>query len=333
MGSLLGLFVLLAVVIVACGVALTHFADRIAEMTAMGHSLAGLLLLAAATSLPELSVGWAAVRIAAPDLALGELLGSCLWNLLLLAILDLSTRTRGRMFSRDSAAQALLATVTVLLAAIIMMGLTLKSQFVFLRISPLSWSILLCYVLCVRLVYRDHGNRDHDSRAEVDRGELSRRGPGILVAIAGFSISAALIFFAAPNLATVADQLAEKTGWGDSFLGVAFVALVTSLPEAVTTLAAIRLGHVNMAVANIFGSNAFNLTIVAALDFASPNSLLASVAEVHLISVTAVILVTAVALLGILYRAEKRYWLIEPDAVLVITLLIGAMVLIYRHSV
>ena len=328
MGSLLGLFVLLALVIVTSGVALTHFADRIAEMTAMGHSLAGLLLLAAATSLPELSVGWAAIQIEAPDLALGELLGSCLWNLLLLAILDLFTRTRGRMFSPDSAAQALLATVTVLLAAIVMMGLTLKSQFVFLRISPLSWSILLGYVLCVRLVYRDHG-----SQPEIDRGDLARRGPARVVAIVGFLVSAAIIFFAAPNLASVADRLAEITGWGDTFLGVTFVALVTSLPEAVTTLAAIRLGRVNMAVANIFGSNAFNLTIIAALDVATPNSLLASVSQVHLIAVTAVILVTAVALLGILYRAEKRYWLIEPDAVLVIMLLIGTLVLIYRYSV
>lgn len=328
MGSLLGLFVLLALVIVTSGVALTHFADRIAEMTAMGHSLAGLLLLAAATSLPELSVGWAAIQIEAADLAMGELLGSCLWNLLLLAILDLSTRTRGRMFSPDSAAQALLATVTVLLAAIIMMGLTLKSQFVFLRISPLSWVILVGYVLCVRLVYRDHG-----SQPEIDRGELARRGPARVVAIVGFLIAAAIIFFAAPYLASVADQLAEKTGWGDTFLGVTFVALVTSLPEAVTTLAAIRLGRVNMAVANIFGSNAFNLTIIAVLDVATPNALLASVSQVHLITVTAVILVTAVALLGILYRAEKRYWLIEPDAVLVILLLIGTLVLIYQYGV
>lgn len=328
MGSLLGLFVLLALVIVTSGVALTHFADRIAEMTAMGHSLAGLLLLAAATSLPELSVGLAAMQIEAADLAMGELLGSCLWNLLLLAILDLSTRTRGRMFSPDSAAQALLATVTVLLAAIIMMGLTLKSQFVFLRISPLSWVILVGYVLCVRLVYRDHG-----SQPEIDRGELARRGPARVVAIVGFLIAAAIIFFAAPYLASVADQLAERTGWGDTFLGVTFVALVTSLPEAVTTLAAIRLGRVNMAVANIFGSNAFNLTIIAALDVATPNALLASVSQVHLITVTAVILVTAVALLGILYRAEKRYWLIEPDAVLVILLLIGTLVLIYQYGV
>jgi cation:H+ antiporter len=256
---------------------------------------------------------------------LGELLGSCLWNLLLLAILDLATRTRGRMFSRNSAAQALIATVTVLLAAIIMLGITLKSQWVFLRVSPLSWSVLLGYILCVRLVYRDDGSQGER--------EPARRRAGLLGAIAGFSIFAAIIFFTAPNLASVADQLALLTGWGDSFLGVAFVALVTSLPEAVTTLSAIRLGRVNMAVANIFGSNAFNLAIVAVLDLASPNSLLASVSQVHLISATAVILVTAVALLGILHRAEKRYWLIEPDAALVILLLIGAMVLIYRHRV
>ena len=95
-----GTFLLLSCVIVCAGVLLTKFADHIAETTSMGHSLAGLLLLAAATSLPELSIGWAAVRINAVDLTLGELLGSCLWNLGLLAILDLAIQTGGRMLSR-----------------------------------------------------------------------------------------------------------------------------------------------------------------------------------------------------------------------------------------
>ncbi len=90
-------FVLLSLAIVVAGIFLTRYAERIATITSLGHSLAGVLLLASATSLPELSVGWSAIRIDAADLAVGELLGSCLWNLLILAVLDLSTRSRGRI--------------------------------------------------------------------------------------------------------------------------------------------------------------------------------------------------------------------------------------------
>jgi cation:H+ antiporter len=321
--SLIGTFVLLSCVIVCAGVLLTKFADKIAESTAMGHSLAGLLLLAAATSLPELSIGWAAVRIDAVDLTLGELLGSCLWNLLLLAILDLAIRSGGRMLSRQSAAHALTATVSVLLVAIVMGGLVLGYDHVFLRLSPFSWAILAAYILCIRLIYQDHqtvingGDDDSGLRRPTARS------------IVGYLVCASLIFIAAPRLAVVSDQLAEVTGIADTFLGATLVALVTSLPEAVTTFAAIRLGQPNMALANIFGSNAFNIVILAMVDLATPDSIFALASSAHLVTAVCVTVVSAVALLGLLYRAEKRYWLIEPDALLVILLVIGSLILVY----
>ncbi len=358
MVSFIGLFALLALVIVVAGIALTRFADRIADATSMGHSLAGLLLLAAATSLPEFSVGWAAVRIDSADLAFGELLGSCLWNLLLLAALDLAIRSPARMFSSESAAQALIATVGILLAAIAMAGLALDYPAVMLRASPFSWAILIGYFLCIRLVYRDHVSVN-DSSPETSSGDQQKvvhvrstglqkvvhvRSTGLqevlhvrstgraalVKAVVGYLVCAAVIFLAAPKLAEAADRLADETGLGKTFLGATLVALVTSLPEAVTTLEAIRLGRNAMAVANIFGSNAFNLTILAAIDFATPHSLFFLAGDVHLVAATAVILVTAVTLLGILYRAEKQYWLIEPDALLVILLVFGSLTLIYH---
>ncbi len=188
--------------------------------------------------------------------------------------------------------------------------------------------MLLSYLLCIRLVYRDHHSAA-ETQTKINRVDRNR----LVGAVAGYLVCVAVIFLAAPKLAVVADRLAEDTGLGDSFLGATFVAMVTSLPEAVTTWAAIRLGRVNMAVANIFGSNAFNLTILATIDFATPVSLMSLAADIHIVTATAVILVTSVALPGILYCAEKRYWLIEPDALLVILLLLGTLWLIYRNGV
>lgn len=327
MASLIAIFALLSCVIVIAGIMLTKFADQIAEATAIGHSLAGLLLLAAATSLPELSIGWAAVRIHAEDLALGELLGSCLWNLFLLAILDLAIRSRGRMLSPQSAAHALTATVSVLLVAIALAGLVTRSDFVFLRLSPASWAILISYLLCIRLIYKDH-------RSVTDGKEIPGVSHSISLrqAVAGYVACAAVIFLAAPRLASITDQLADATGIADTFMGASLVALMTSLPEAVTTFAAIRLGQMNMAVANIFGSNAFNLVILGLIDLATPQSIFFVSSSVHLVTAIAIIIVSAVALLGLLYRAEKRYWLIEPDALLVIVLVAGSLLVVYNAT-
>ena len=327
MVTLISIFAALGCVIVIAGILLTRFADEIAESTSMGHSLAGLLLLAAATSLPELSIGWAAVRIDAVDLTIGELLGSCLWNLLLLAMLDLAIRSGGRMLSRQSVAHALTATVSVLLVAIAMIGLVLRYDGVFLRLSPVSWAILISYLLCVRLIYQDHQTVNNGGGVEPSSGSASFGR-----SIVGYLVCASVIFVAAPRLASVTDEMAEVSGIANTFLGASLVALMTSLPEAVTTLAAIRLGRMNMAVANIFGSNAFNLVILGIVDLATPVSIYAVASAAHLVTAVSVIVVSAVALLGLLYRAEKRYWLVEPDALLVILLVLGALLLVYNAT-
>ena len=82
-------------------------------------------------------------------------------------------------------------------------------------------------------------------------------------------------------------------------------------------------------IAISFGSNAFNLVILAGVDLATPASLLAVVSEDHLITAIAVILVTAVAVLGLLYRAERRFWLVEPGAILVLLLVVAALLLVF----
>lgn len=324
-------FLILSGLIVASGILLTRFADRLADLTSIGHSLAGLLLLAAATSLPELSIGWAAIRIDAVDLTIGELLGSCLWNLLLLAILDLGIRSRGQMLSGQSAEHALAAAVSILLVAIAAAGFVLPADNVLFRMSPISWGIIAAYILCVRLIYQDHRTVASPEAESKDKSPATDRMQ-VVWAMGGYLLSAGIIFVVAPKLALVADELADVTGIGDTFIGASLVALMTSLPEAVTTLAAIRLGQMNMAVANIFGSNAFNLVILGVVDFATPYSLYSIASNVHLLTAISVIVVSAVALLGLLYRGEKKYWFIEPDAWLVIVLVLGALGLVYRAT-
>ena len=317
-------FCSLAAVIVVAGVLLARCSDTLAETTGMGRSMAGLVLLAGATSLPELSVGWSAVRLGAYDLTLGGLIGSSLLNLLILAILDLTTRTRGTMLSKLAAAHALSAIASIMLTAIAVFFILLEIEVVFLRLGMGSWCLIAAYLLTLRLIFVDQHYTAALTATEATVPPMSMKK-----AAAGYLVAASAIFMAGPALASSAESLAEQTGLGATFFGTVFVALITSLPEAVTTFAAIRLGTVDMAVGNILGSNSFNIAMLGVIDLATPVSLLSSVSPTHAITGISAILVTAVVVAGLLYRAEKRWWLLEPDALLVVLLVLGSLFAVY----
>ena len=324
MTELLLMFVGLSAVVILAAVFLANSADQIAESTGLGHSMAGLILLAGATSLPELLVGWTAVKIGAIDLTVGELLGSCLLNLLILAIMDLATRARGKMLSKLAAAHSLSAAVCILLAGVVLMGLVVKADFNFLNLGAGTWTIFAIYLASMRLIYNDQQIPPDEELAIEANVKGSLWGAILIYLIAGTAI-----FLAAPRLAHVADDLAKVTGLGETFFGTVFVALITSLPEAVATLTAIRIGAPDMAVGNIFGSNSINIFILALCDFAVADPILGQASPVHIVTATSVIVITTIAIIGLLYRAEKRYLLIEPDALLVLLLVLGALYLVY----
>jgi cation:H+ antiporter len=326
MTTLIVTFIVLAAVIVAAGVVLARCGDRIAELTGLGRSLVGMVLLATATSLPEFTVAWNSVRIGAIDLTIGDVLGSSLINLLILAMLDLTSRQRGQMLSNMAAAHALSATASLLLTSIVMLFLVLDVHWTLWRMGPGTVAVVVAYLFTLRLVYFD---QQYALKMQPPAEEHIAR-PWWRYA-AGFLAAAGVVLLAGPRLAHTADELAALTGLGRTFFGTVFVAGVTSLPEIVTTLEAVRLGARDLAIGNIFGSNAFNMIIPALGDLASGQPILTLAADTHLITAAAVILVTAVATMGLLYRAEKRYWVIEPDSALVMLLVFGALGLVFYY--
>lgn len=147
-------FMLAATVVVFAGNALTRCADAIAELTKLGRLLVGSIFLAAATSLPELTVDISAVRMGLPDLAVGDLLGSSLFNLLILAVADLMNSSRGRMLSRNprrTRSAAMSIALTALAGISIFVGARLGA-WTFGGIGIGSLAILGAYLLGVRMV-------------------------------------------------------------------------------------------------------------------------------------------------------------------------------------
>ena len=333
-------FIGLALVVAIAGTFLARAADTIAEATGLGRLLIGSLLLASVTSLPELSVDLSAVRAGMVDIAAGDLFGSSLMNLLILAGLDLAWRGERRMFSREAASHALSATLGIVLTGLAGTAVLTAGRLppvVWLGVGGWSWAVLIAYLLGARVLYLDQrisARADREATAEAKGQPIPEPSQPVHLgwAVMTFTAAAAVLLFAGPQLSHVAGALAERSGLGGTFVGTTLVAVTTSLPELVSSITALRLGAIDLAIGNTFGSNAFNMILFVPLDAMHDGPLFASLAPAHAITAMAVIVATAIAVLGQLYQAKRRVPFFEPDALLMIFVLVGALGLVYRLS-
>jgi len=329
-------FVVAAALIVAAGIFLTHYGDAIAELTGLGRLLVGSVLIAGATSLPELTVDLSAIHYGWADLALGDLFGSSLINLAILAMVDLTHLSRGQMLSRTAAAHALSGLLSMGMLSIVTLFVVLGSKaetWTLFDVGAGPWLALLAYCFGVRLVYLDQQIAAQEAAAKAEAEPAKEEKPAEPIslqhAVIGFVAASAVILVSGPFLSESAGKLAEMTGLGTTFLGTTLVAFCTSLPELVATIAAVRMGAFDMAVGNIFGSNAFNMILLVPLDLLHPGSLLASASPTHAITALFVITITVVAVIGQLYRVEHRILFVEPDALTILILVAAALAAVF----
>jgi cation:H+ antiporter len=316
-----------AVVIVASAI-LARRADAIADATGIGRVWIGSVLLAVATSMPELGTDISAVRLHQPNLAIGDLFGSTLANMLILAMLDLIP-PRGRVFKEATFENTLAACLAILMTAMAVVFEMARPALTIAGIAPESILLVLVYLGGTRAVYRN-GIRQVEREPEPSKAKEARKS--LKRPLLEFGAGAAAVLLAAPFLAWSAGRIANLSGLGTTFIGTWMVGLVTSLPEMVTSLTAIRIGAFDLAVGDLFGSNSFNMVIFFALDVASPGGSIFSVTDpTHVISGTLGIAMMTLGLAGIVYRAERRYAFVEPGSVLmVIAYVLGILVLYSR---
>jgi cation:H+ antiporter len=295
------------VVIGFAGWRLSRYGDILAEKTGLSASWIGLILLATATSLPELATGISAVTAAsAPDIAAGDVLGSTVFNLLILVILDAFYR-RESLYTRAAQGHILSAALGALLIGISGFSLLLdRSGFSpsLGHVGLYSPLIVLVYVAAMRAVFQ------YEKRTLSEFTEAAvARYPDIThrQAWMGYAVAASAIVAAGSWLPFVAKTLAVQMGWEQSFVGTLLVAAITSAPEAAVTISALRIGAVDMAIANLLGSNLFNIAILAIDDlFYAPGPLLAAINPSHAITALTAVMMSALVIVGLIYRPQGR---------------------------
>lgn len=323
-------FLISAIIIIFAGYYLTKSADKIAELTGWGRIFVGSLLLAGATSLPELMVDIKSIKMNLPDLAVGDLLGSSLFNLLILASLDFffPSAFRRTAFSPTYLHHSLSAVLAITLTAIVGIGITSKIDTSFFGISIFSWTILIVYFFGIRLTFLD-GIKEKD-QSKVEQNITTNIKKRLVLEFSFFLIATIIILAAAPFLVESADQIARMSGLGHSFIGTTLVALSTSLPELIATIAAFRMGSPDLALGNIFGSNAFNMILFVPLDFFYKNNIFNSVRSVNAVTAFGIILATSIVVMGQLYRKKERTHFLEPSSEAVVVTIILILYLLYN---
>jgi len=300
-------FLICVIAIGFSGVKLSRYGDAIADKMGLGGTWIGVIMLASVTSLPELVTGISSVTMAdAPDIAVGDVLGSCVFNLVLIVVLDFMSRDK-TLYCRASQGHILVAGFGIVLLGLAGFSLLLAAQGSGVSLWHLglySPAIIVLYTVAMRAVflYESELVEDFTEAAADAYPELTLR-----TAVVRYIAAAVVVLIAGVWLPFVAKALAVEMGWHDGFVGTLFVAFVTSLPEMVVTVAALRLGAVDMAIGNLFGSNLFNVGILAIDDiFYLPGPLFDAVSATHAMSAFSAIMMTGVAVVGLLYRSRTR---------------------------
>lgn len=298
-------FVICAAVIFYAGNKLSFYADKISELTGIGKAFIGLILMAAITSLPELMVGVSSVAIIqSADLAVGDILGSCAFNLGILSLMDIFTPKNHPLFKGLSKSHLLAAAFGIILVSFAGLGIFLSEDIVLIpSLGLTSISFAVIYFFSMRTLYKF---RRFDQKTE-PASEKENQNLSLKKVIFRFVLFSILIIVVALALPHFADQIAIYTGLGQVFVGTLFLAVSTSLPEIAVSIAAVRMGSADIAVGNLLGSNIFNIFILFLDDiFYTSGHLLKDVSDVNLISVLLIVGMTAVALIGFTFPNEKK---------------------------
>ena len=337
--TLLGLvlqFALCAAIIGRAGWVLTDSGDRVAALTGLSRGWIGLALLATVTSLPELASGLGAVLlVGAPDLAVGNALGACAFNLMFLAVVDALQR-REPLYPKASDEHLLSAAFGVVMLGVIALELLLAARAPGLLHVGVSSPLLMgLYLLALRSVHAQQRQRQRAAAAQSPPAETASAGPTLASSAGRFTLAALAVLAAGSWLPVLAEQIVVATGWHRHFVGTLLMAFVTTLPEIAVTLSALRLGAADMAVGNLLGSNLFNAVVLAVDDAAYPGgALLADADAAHAGTAVAAMVMTALVMVGLLVRPRQRVLRLASwvSVGLVATYLLAAALLLVRSG-
>jgi len=331
-------FAIAAVAVWRAGTRIAVLADEIARRTGLGEALTGLVLLAGVTSLPEVATSFSAALDNDAKLAVNNLLCSIAMQLAVLALADAFIHQRALTSVVPDPVVILQGALNIVLLAVVAVA-TIVGDSPLLGAGFWSWFLFCAAIASLWKLSRARGRQPWLANKEIAHlaGAIDepRETPGSTGSAArlaaGVLVSALTILIAGWMVATTGGAIAELSGLGSSFVGVAFVAIATSLPEASTVFASIRRGLYTMAISDILGTNILNVALLFGVDLIAGGApVLGRVGEFATTGTLLGILVTGILLVGLAERRDRTVWRMGVDSAAVLVIYAGGLVILYH---
>ena len=310
--------------IAVVGTLLAGLADRIADETGAGESMTGGILLGAATSLGGTVTSVSTAFQGQADLAISNAIGGIAAQTAFLAFADIAYRRANLEHAAASLENLLQAALLVGMLALPLVAANLPGFTVF-EVDVFSFLILGFYLFAN---WQIAGAKDdpmwqpevtavtQDEAAEAETGQAK---PSVL--LIQFALLALVAGLAGYALGQSGLRLATLTGLSQTAVGGIMTSVVTSMPELITSIAAVRRGALNLAVGGIIGGNAFDVLFLVLSDVAyREGSIYQAFTDTHRFIVAISILMAAVLLMGLLKRERQGPAGIGFESVLILIL-------------
>lgn len=309
-GALCAIFAVAAAVVAVCGVLMTGYADRLADRTGLGEAVTGGMLLGIATSLSGTVVSVTAALDGRASLAFANGVGGIAAQTAFLAVADLIYRRANLEHASADLANIFQAALLALMLSLVLLAVT-GPDVAILGVHPVSVVLPVCYVLGSRATARVRTMpmwrpvRTRDTRT--DRPDEARTGrSGIVPLAVRFAAMAAVLMAAGWTISKTGGAISDRAGLSETAVGALLTAVATSLPELVTTLAAVRRGAVQLAVGGIIGGNTFDVLFLTLSDVAyRDGSIYGAIAPADPFWVAVGLAMACVLILGLVLR-ERR---------------------------
>lgn len=326
-------FAVTAATIAAAGTRMAQVADRLADRTGFGEAITGAVLLGASTSLAGFVTSVSTAAQGFPDLALGNAVGGIAAQTAMLAVADITYRRANLEHAAASLTNLAQCALLIGLLSLPLLASRMPAWSL-LGCHPASFAILIAYVFGVRLASETRREplwgpkQTAETRADLP-GEPAGGGRILRRLLALFLLLLAVVGLAGYTLGEAAIAIADKTGLTETVVGALLTAVSTSLPELVTTLAAVRRGALTLAVGGIIGGNTFDVLLVAASDIAyRPGSIYHAGSGRPEFVIVLTLLMTAVLLLGLLRRETYGFANIGFESLLILLIYLSGTLLL-----
>jgi cation:H+ antiporter len=334
-------FLLSSLFVVLAGIYIGQVSGEIGDRLHLGRAWAGTVLLSLATTMPELVSTITVALRGDIAMAIGGIIGSILFNLFILVVVDLLDPNT--IYHRLSMNHAFTGILGCVLLAILISGLafgmlnddSLKSLNSIGTVGIPSILIFIFYFIGQLLLLQIAKTTE----AEKETMKLATRFDNLslkklIMVYLGITL---VILFAANYLGIYAEKIAANYHLSATFAGATLLGIITSLPEVTNAVTCARQKEFDLAIGNILGANAFVLIVLAIADLVYiKNTLYSSLTSIDSVSsiimASIAIIMQGIAMAALVSRSRHQIWRMGFASILLLIFYILSLVVSYRFS-